>query len=274
VPPSKTVATPTAPAAPAKTGGNNKLPEPEEIGLETRDGWSLKATYFPGTLKKEAVPVIMVHGIEGQRGDFQQLALYLQSLGHASLAMDLRGHGQSKPRGGGAVDPEKFPRGVLEEMTWDIEAAKSFLKERNDRDELNLAKLCVVGAEFGAILSLRWAALDLTIPDLHSAKKSGDVKALVLLSIPASYKGVSAREALPAVHGKATSEAKKLLKLFEARHAKGADDLKFEQPQTTLAGTKLLGRELGVNRKIGEFIDRLLTSNKSPAMQWEKRKID
>jgi len=122
VPPQKATSAPAgkSPAAPGNTKGS-KLPEPEDVSLETKDGLTIRATYYPGTGKKEAVPVIMIHDLGGQRGDFHGLGTYLQSLGHAAIAPDLRGHGQSKSQKGptGApftLDSSKMTKPALEGM--------------------------------------------------------------------------------------------------------------------------------------------------------------
>src|SRR5439155_9296801 len=125
-----------------------KVPEPEDISLETKDGLTIKATYYKGTANKEAVPVIMVHGIGGQRGDFHALGVYLQSLGHAAIAPDLRGHGQSKTQKGptGApytLDAEKMNRSALESMVGDIEACKTYLLDKHIAGQLDISRLCV-----------------------------------------------------------------------------------------------------------------------------------
>ncbi len=290
VPPPKTTAPPTAktPVAPS-AGKGSKLPEPEDVALETKDGFSIKATYYAGTAKKEAVPVIMVHGIDGQRGDFHGLGVYLQSLGHAAIAPDLRGHGQSKTQKGptGApitIDPDKLNKGALEGMIADIQACKKFLIEKNNAGDLNIEKLCVVGAEFGATLAIRWAAADWSAPPLPAYKLGQDVKALVLLSPQPPYKAVSYREALPYVQSqlswllvagsedpKSSAEAAKLNKQLLIHHPASGDDtdLFFEEPETKLAGTKLLGDTLRVKQMIGVFIEKRLVKN---GVQWQERK--
>src|SRR5688572_14090904 len=81
-------------AAAQATKGKDKITPPEDVKFETDDGWTIHATYYAGKLKKNAVPFILLHGWEGQRGDYESLAKFLQSLGHAVLCPDLRGHGQ------------------------------------------------------------------------------------------------------------------------------------------------------------------------------------
>jgi alpha-beta hydrolase superfamily lysophospholipase len=293
-----------APASPAAKGKGPKLPEPEDVTLETNDGVSIKATYYAGTAKKETVPVIMVHGFEGQRGEYHRLALYLQTLGHASIVPDLRGHGQSKIKktDGGPVtlDVEKFTRRDLEDMVRDVEACKKFLLEKNNAGELNIEMLTVIGAEFGGIVAVRWAAADWAARDLPAYKQGRDVKGIVLLSPMASFKAVTMREALvfPPIQSqvsmmlvagardsKATAEAKKIYDSLQRHHPKLPDDaeerrrvqeLYLIQPEANLSGTKLLAdavveRGLTVKEIIGDvFIKRRLVDRKSD-FPWQDR---
>ena len=170
--------------------------------VETKDGLSIKATFYPGTAKKEAVPIIMIHGWEGQKGDFDGLASYLQTLGHASIVPDLRGHGQSKLQkraDGSAVtlDTEKLNRAAIEEMVLDVEACKKFLLEKNNAGELNIEQLCVIGAEFGSVLAMKWSCARLEraqLPGLQAGTRRQG--ALVLLSPLQAFKGLTVRDAL------------------------------------------------------------------------------
>jgi len=295
----------SGPASPQKAG-NSKLAQPEEVTLETKDGLSIKATFYPGTEKdkknKDTIPIIMLHGLEGQRGDYHALATYLQSLGHASLVPDLRGHGQSKvqkrPDGSTVtLEAEKINRVGLEDMLYDVLACKKHLMDRNNAGELNIEELCVIGAEFGCILAVRYAAYDWSLPDLPAYKQGKDVKAMVLLSPPPSgVKGVTMREALgvPAVQSmisimfvagtkdsKSSNEAKKIYGSLQSHHPKVSDDddkkrleakeLFLIQPETNLSGTELLGRGTGVPENVGRFIElRLL--NRKGEFPWAERK--
>jgi len=286
---------PNAPKTVAPNAPNSKapkLPEPEDVTVETKDGMAIKATYYPGTLKKETVPFILIHGLDGQRGDMHGLAIYLQSLGYAAIAPDLRGHGSSKSqkRPDGAtvtLDPDKLTRPALEAMIFDVQACKKFLLEKNNSGDLNIEELCVVGAEFGAIIAVRWAAMDMTAQNLPAYKLGQDVKALVLLSPPSTYKAVSLREALtvPAVSSslamlivagaddsKASSEADKLLKQLQTHHSKSDEkDLFVLKPNTNLAGAKLLDRTLDIKEKIAAFVEKTVVSKKA-AYAWQDRK--
>ena len=281
-----------------------KLPDPEPLSLETSDGVVIKATYYPGTEKKNTVPVILIHGFGGSKSEYHAFALYLQSLGHASIAPDLRGHGQSTvqkfPNGSTVtLDADKLKRDDLEAMARDVEACKKFLLEKNNAGDLNIELLTVIGADFGTIIATRWAAADWSVRDLPAYKQGRDVKALVLLSPMTAFKAVTIREAftVPAVQSqlsimfvagakdsKSTTEAKKNYDALQRHHPKLPDDpeerrklqeLYLVQPETLVTGTKLLAdsvrvRDLSVKEMIGIFIDRRLVQRKQE-LAWQNR---
>src|ERR1700685_1036936 len=113
----------------AKPDDDRPLP-PKEVHLQTNDGLQLVATYYPSKAKKKAVPIIMLHGWKGSRGDFDDLALAMQLRGYAVIVPDLRGHGKSTQIKRGSdyitIDQSTLRKGDIEAMvTQDIEAVKS-----------------------------------------------------------------------------------------------------------------------------------------------------
>lgn len=305
LPPPKAGPPPQARPLPAKTTAKGtKVPEPEDVPLRTRDGVDLKATYYAaavasGTSKKETVPIILVHGLDGQRGEFHGLALHLQERGHAVLVPDLRGHGQSKtqtlPNGAKvSIDADKLKKPALEDMVLDIEECKKFLLTKNNAGELNIEQLCVVGSEFGGILAVLWSRSDWSWPTLPSHKQGQDVKALVLLSPVASVKGVTMRDALsfPPLQSqlsfmliagskdtKSAAEAKKLHKELQSHRPKVPEDSEDRarlldvfliQPDTSLAGAKLLASVPSVTQNIARFIELRLV-NRKDEFKWQDR---
>lgn len=197
-------------AAPPAADDDEDPTKPQDISLKTGDGLELKATFYPSTLKnknkKDAVPLILLHGWKGDRGDCEALALYLQSLGHAVVTPDLRGHGQSKeialPDGSKVkVDANTMRLDDIAQM-WapgiagstrggDMEAIKSFLFKKNNAGELNIERLGVVGADMGATVAVNWAAVDWSWPVVATGKQGQDVKALALISPEMNFKGFS-----------------------------------------------------------------------------------
>jgi pimeloyl-ACP methyl ester carboxylesterase len=279
-------ATPRQPAARAAADQDKlTIPAKERVALTSRDGVALAADFYPGGFQqfgdkvrrmdgKSVVPVILVHGIGGRGSDFETFALGLQSMGHAVLAPDLRGHGQSitrrTPAGMVQIDPERFRPQDLMTMIWDIEAAKRFLLDKNNEGLVNIELLAAVGAEFGALVTLNWAVHDWNRPQLPAYKQGRDVKVLVLLSPPAAYRGMSSRAAtqhpmvgtrlptLIAVGANDTTavrDADRLFTLFERYHPMPDRSLKFIQADTSLQGVQLLqGRGLTVGIDVARFL--------------------
>jgi pimeloyl-ACP methyl ester carboxylesterase len=242
--------------------------------------------------KKDVVPVILLHGWQGQRREFDFTASFLQSRGHAVIAVDLRGHGGSRTRlrynREVLLDLDRMRRDELGAMIWDVDAAKRFLFGKNNEGELNIEMLCVVGAEMGAIVATNWVSLDWDWPQLPAGRQGRDAKALVLLSPLESHKGVTLNRALrhPAIRNVvsvmivAGTEDEEGLRdalsiynrLERFRPSSSADSLFLYEPETSLRGTKLLRtRGLTVNERIARFLQLRLVANKD-RFPWRERK--
>ena len=278
-----------------------ELPDPEEVTFETDDGVTVQATYYGSLEGKNAVPVILLHGYKGDRRDFDELALFLQQLGHAVIAPDLRGHGDSKrqTRGAGTVnlDATRLRKEDFLAMAGrdgEVERVKRFLMTKNNNGELNIDKLCLIGADMGATVVLYWTVRDLTAAILPTGKRGQDVKALVLISPQDSFKGIPTNAALRQpdiqkdlsvmlIAGTGDSKTIDDVKRIYSSLAKYRPDpptdskeiaekqtLFFTKPATSLSGTKMLGeKSLNLNSKIGTFIDFRLVQKKFP---WTDRR--
>ncbi len=271
-------------AAPAKDHAGKKekekeeLPKPEDLVLNTSDGLELTLTYYPGTKGKETVPMVLLHMWKQSRNDYKDFAPFLQTMGYAVVVPDLRGHGESthlkaarrdETLKAASMPPAQF--GAM--VTKDMKAVKDFLWERNNAGELNIDKLCVVGAEMGASVALNFTLADVWDQDrnrvIRSDYKLGRfVKALVLLSPEPSSHGLplKAASANPVLQrdvammilvGKENSKALKcanqIYGLFERSHVELIGDEKidkcnlfFLRVNTSLQGTKLLEPNMGV----------------------------
>jgi alpha-beta hydrolase superfamily lysophospholipase len=278
---------------PADETAEPEIPEAEDVDVKTKDGVDLKATFYPGTAGKDSVPVILLHGLRGKRGEYADLAGKLQLLGHAVLVPDLRGHGDStrQKRDDREVKLDAAtlrPADLHLMVTQDMEALKRFLREKHNAKELNLAKLCVVGAELGAMVAINWAALDWSWPPVAAGKQGEDVKALVLLSPRWNLKGLAIKPAIDheALKQKVSvllfvgagaptlrQEADRLQTHFKRNRPEPADakdrDFYFYSQDTSVQGTKLLGEQaLGVDRRIAKFIELRLVKQSIP---WTSR---
>ena len=296
------VAQNAAPPA-AKKDDPPKLPLPEDINRDTKDGVALKMTYFPGTLGKKSVPLMLLHGWGGQRGDMEALALRLQSLGHTCLTIDMRGHGQSltikgMDKGGVAfkdIDREKFRLADLKSMSYDIEAGKKFLLEKNNAGECNIEALGIVACDVMCSAAMQWSIADWAAPVLPAFKQGQDVKALVLLSPSPPFKGFDGNEffvnqvtrkqlAVMLVAGneeaKYFAEAKRLHGKLQSFHHKPSGDPDIDRkqqdlflitPDTELQGSKLLSRALPIVNNVANFLN-LRLAEKQDQFSWADRK--
>ncbi|MFO0817432.1 MAG: alpha/beta fold hydrolase [Pirellulales bacterium] len=278
-----------------------EIPPPENVTLDTtKDGFVLRATYYPGTNKEDSVPIIMVHdyGQHHGRADFHRLALGLQkNRGHAVLVPDLRGHGDSLRR--------RMPDGSDKEVSYDqlkptdfaamiamdLEECKRFLMRKHHAKELNIEKLVVVGAgPMGSVVALNWVHQDWSWKQTPFLKQGQDVKALVLLSPANNFKTlktthvfshpyIAAKLSVMLVGGKTESDVKQLHNKFKAKHAPVPEDeaervrnqdLFLFLEETDLRGAALLGPELQVSPTIMRFID-LRIVNKAEDFPWKSR---
>jgi len=187
------------PATPAKPG------EPKEITLECQDLLQMKCMWYPGNKGKETVPIVILHGYKGSGDDVKGLALALQAQGHAVLVPDLRGHGKStkikRPNlKAEEVDVAKFKNNdflqiavrLTRETIPDLEYVKSYIKDRNNAEELNMEKLCVIGVgEMGCTLAVKWAITDWSWQTLATGKQGKDVRAIALISPEGNWKGLN-----------------------------------------------------------------------------------
>ena len=157
----------------------------------TSDGVQLVGTYYPSSVGKEAVPVMIIQDLDEDRKTLHPLALALQEQGCAVVTLDVRGQGDSnklikklpgkndvveKPIGKLALNKEVLRRMV----EFDIETFKRFLNRQNNDGRLNVKKLCLVGVGgSGCALATAYAAMDCA---WASQGQGADVRALALVS--------------------------------------------------------------------------------------------
>ena len=260
----------------------DKKPKLEDVTLTTKDGVFLRCSYYPGDDSKTTVPILVLHGWESSRSELHPFALYLQSMKHAVLVPDLRGHGRSTQRSTPVpgepdleIKAEDMRRPDIERMVLDVEACKKFLMEKNNKGEVNIEQLGVVGFEFGALLAVNWAAMDWSVRSLPAYKMGQDVKALALISPPRKFQGITTQKALnqPDVRARlsmlivagaddasAMGDAKRMHNALEKYHTdKSEQDLIAYWPSTSLQGLKLLNaRSFRVPQTIAIFINERL----------------
>ena len=137
--------------------------------------WHTETIYFPsGDLQLHGVlnipngegpfPVaIMCHGMASDHRSMRPSAQQLVRRGVATFTIDMRGHGKS----GGTFDGN---------IGRDAVAAVEFLKKR---DRIDGKRIAIIGHSIGALASL------------YAASAAKDVRAVVLLSLPAEVDGLT-----------------------------------------------------------------------------------
>ena len=249
---------------------------------------------------------MLLHEFKQNRNDFKDLARALQKAGYAVIVPDLRGHGGSTRRKGAGrddtLDAAKMQPGQFSPMaTQDMKAVKDFLWTKNNAGELNIDKLCVVGAEMGASVAVNFAMLDAVEQNRNQIlrpdyKLGCFVKVLVLISPELSFRGLPIRKAVayPPVQrdisililvgkadAKAMGEAKRIYSMFEKSHPEPAGDNKLDKQtllfwgfDTSLQGTKLLDPKFDVQGLIADFVNRrLVKSDAAKEWTWRERKF-
>lgn len=252
-----------------------KPAEPKDHSLTTKDGVELKITYYPSSVGKQAVPVILIPDWKESRSVLDSLAKRLQRpeagrdkhKSFAVVTVDLRGHGDSTRQTWNGqrrdLDAAKLTRDDMVGMVQgDMEAVRRFLDEENNAGRLNINSLSIVGAGLGATVALNWAALDWSQPPLAVGQQGQFVKGLVLVSPAWKFKGVTIQNALkqPGVsesisflilygehERQAKADAARIEKQLERNHPKPSNPKPDETHSlmvlggpTGLQGTKLL----------------------------------
>lgn len=122
--------------------GNNK-----EMHLITSD--NIKIAYDLYEVKNPKGRLILAHMMPATKESWRDFAGELQKLGYESLAIDLRGHGESE---GGPDGYKNFSDREHQVSINDLEAAWEFLKSRGVTPD----KTVLIGASIGANLSLQF----------------------------------------------------------------------------------------------------------------------
>ena len=123
--------------------------DPYRVTLATDDGVSLAATWRPVPGQPDAPAVLLIHDFSRDRRQWEPLAADFLARGLATLAIDLRAHGESLRKAGTAAPlhlsptlqtrPNAFPR--------DVEAACKWLREKTP-------KVGVMGLSLGGNLAV------------------------------------------------------------------------------------------------------------------------
>lgn len=143
----------------------------EQIDLKTADGINISGSWVASENPSNTV-VLLIHQLRKDKSIWDSLVQKLAASGFSSLAIDLRGHGQS---GGGSW--EDFTDEQFKALMNDVEVAGKYLREKFPAQNVAL-----IGSSIGANLVLNYAA-------------KNNVSSVVLLSPGLDYKGITTEEA-------------------------------------------------------------------------------
>lgn len=137
----------------------------QAVELKTVDGWTLKAVFEPSTPGK--LTLVLLHGTGQRKEDWKRLAYPLTRAGYGVLAVDLRGHGESRtsPTGEVIQSWKKLKATAradndFVDMSRDAEAAVAWLAGQGVPEDT----IGFVGAEVGGSVAARYAATHQKVP--------------------------------------------------------------------------------------------------------------
>ena len=137
--------------------------------LKTSDGIKIAYDFVEASNLKSYL--VLVHMMPAMKESWKDFAALAQKQGYSSMAIDLRGHGESDggPNGYQSFSDEEHQRSIL-----DLQAAVDFLREKGAAVD----KISLIGASIGANLALQ-----------HISGHP-DFKMAILLSPGLNYRGI------------------------------------------------------------------------------------
>lgn len=137
----------------------------EQVEFQTTDRVKIVGDFYP--VAGSGKGLILVHMMPATRKSWEDFAQKAQAALSQTLAIDLRGHGDS---GGGNY--QRFSDAEHQASIADLAAAAKFLSEKG------IAEISLAGASIGANLSLQYLA------------ENPEIKAVVLLSPGVDFRGI------------------------------------------------------------------------------------
>ncbi len=170
--------------------------EPEPVEFESADRVTLVGDWIrPASGRGPWPVVILVHGLGQTQRSFETFLRTLAAQNVCVLAFDLRGHGGSTRQGIRTLDAKRFTPGIdYRAMVNDVEAAILFAAARKEAD---VGRIALVGASMGANLAAQAVRRVQSTAELEGLR----IRAVVLLSPGAVYRGVECQESNVATMG-------------------------------------------------------------------------
>lgn len=127
---------------------NQNQSMPEKINLNTEDNVRIAGNYYDSGSSRA---VLFLHMMPATKESWQNFAESLKKFGISSLAIDLRGHGESIDQGGVKINYQDFEPSQHQASSKDVESAINWLKAKG----FVYNHIGVAGASIGANLALQ-----------------------------------------------------------------------------------------------------------------------
>ncbi len=165
------------------SGGGDlaRLENFEKVTFRTEDGFVIAANFTRAG--KNAVVLLPQRGMD--RGSYSNFAKKLVDANFTTLALDLRGHGESLDQNGLKREYGNFTEQDYRDMVKDVAAGKKYLQQQG------FEIYAIVGASIGANTAVNYAG------------QNPSVKKIVLLSPGLNYLGIDAEKPARDVKAKA-----------------------------------------------------------------------
>ena len=144
-----------------------------DIVFESADGIQLAGTLYLAAAERPP-SLILLHMLGSTRASWVSFASQARSAGYTCLAFDLRGHGESRTKGGEQITYRGFDQDDWLAAAADIDAAKARLLQQGVHPD----NILLAGASIGASLALIYAA------------QHPDIQGVVMLSPGLEYRGI------------------------------------------------------------------------------------
>lgn len=144
----------------------------ETVKFKTNDGVEIVGDYYNSAGNKKAL--LLLHMMPATKESYEKFAQNALKNGFNSLAIDLRGHGDSTVQNDKILNYTKFSDTQHQKSILDVSSAVDFLNQKGFSKE----NVYIVGASIGANLALEYLTQN------HEVKKA------VLLSSGLDYRGI------------------------------------------------------------------------------------
>ncbi|MEO0281956.1 MAG: alpha/beta fold hydrolase [candidate division WOR-3 bacterium] len=161
------------------SGCINKGDDVGQVSFTTDDGVLIYGN-FKEPEQKNGKAIILLHMLRTDKSHWKDFSDKLNEKNYTTIAIDLRGHGQSIKKNNVDYRWQSFSENDFNKMVLDVKAAKIFLLERG----YDPNKIALIGASIGANIALNYASTD------------EEIRVVALLSPGLDYRGVKTEKSM------------------------------------------------------------------------------